>query len=118
MLRAQYLLAILLGAALPTHAQNIVKDGDFEIAAPGAPDGSLVDYVAGRSFDSGFWTVTQGQSGIDTGDEYVYSGHKSLYLNDRVYQRGGRHRRGVADINDGGGAELRHLVLRECVRPE
>lgn len=72
----------LPGASLPAHAQNLVVDGDFELSAPGAPDNSLVDYAAGRSFDGGYWFVTQGQAGIDTGDNFVYGGNKSLFLND------------------------------------
>jgi hypothetical protein len=82
---AAALAAACLFAAHPVHAQNIVQDGDFEQADPGAAQGSYTffdNYVPGDQthFDN-YWVVPTGSDAIDTGDRYVYDGDKSLWLN-------------------------------------
>ena len=72
-----------LALTLPASAQNLVHDGDFETADPGASNGTT-DYFGATgtapAFDP-YWTITQGTVGVDTGRDYVYDGNKSLWLN-------------------------------------
>lgn len=67
--KASAKLAILAGLSLmtlhPAHAQNLVQDGDFEAPNP---------LTAG-------WTVPTGVATLDTDNQYVFAGHRSLYLN-------------------------------------
>ncbi|MGI4790758.1 MAG: hypothetical protein ACRYFS_18155 [Janthinobacterium lividum] len=64
-------------AAVPVHAQNLVKDGGFENAALGSKLGTK-DFTSGSPFDTR-WTV-RGTVGIDTDNKYVDAGNKSLFL--------------------------------------
>lgn len=81
--KASLALALLAGlsfAAHPAHAQNLVQDGTFEAADAGAPDDSEDFFAAGDpSFDSS-WTVQTGTVAIDTNNEFVFAGNKSLFL--------------------------------------
>lgn len=79
-LAAGLALAALAGlTAAPARAQNLVKDGGFESAAPGQVS-STVAFTAGSPFDTN-WVIT-GTVGIDLNNVYVYDGSKSLFLND------------------------------------
>jgi len=83
--KAAFLPTLLVGltflAAHPAQAQNLVQDGNFEAADPGAADGSQdYSFTASNPFDTS-WTIVQGTAGIDTTTPYVYGGAKSLYLN-------------------------------------
>lgn len=76
-------LALLFSASLPLHAQNLVKDGDFEQAPQSASPGSTVygsdpSVAAAAAFDS-VWTI-QNNVAIDTADSYVFAGSNSLLL--------------------------------------
>jgi len=76
------LLAGLSVTAHPAHAQNLVQDGNFEAADPTALDGDENTFAAGDpSFDSS-WTVQTGTVAIDTNNEFVFAGSKSLFLDD------------------------------------
>ncbi len=81
--KAGLTLALLAGlsfAAHPAHAQNLVQDGTFEAADPTAMDGDENPFAAGDpSFDAS-WTVQTGTAAIDTNNDFVYAGSKSLYL--------------------------------------
>ena len=73
-------LTALVGlAAAPVHAQNLVKDGDFEQADPGQTVSTQAN-TTGNPFDS-FWVIG-GTVGIDQNNFFVYDGSKSLFLND------------------------------------
>lgn len=65
------------GAALPVQAQNVVKDGGFELASPGSTFGSDPS-ADGAAFDA-FWTV-QNNVGIDTSNKFMFADSKSLLL--------------------------------------
>ncbi len=74
-----------LGFLLPTtaQAQNLVQDGDFELANPGVTTFNTSYFgPTGQApmFDA-FWTVPAGTVAIDTARDYVYAGNKSLWLN-------------------------------------
>ena len=81
--KAGLALALLAGLSVtahPAHAQNLVQDGTFEAADPTAVDGAENPFAAGDpSFDSS-WTVQTGVVAIDTNNEFVYAGSKSLFL--------------------------------------
>ncbi len=83
--KASLALALFAGlnfAAHPAHAQNLVQDGTFEAADPTAMDGDENTFAAGDpSFDSS-WTVQTGTVAIDTNNQFVFAGSKSLYLDD------------------------------------
>ncbi len=64
-------------AAAPVQAQNVVKDGGFEQAAPGSTFGTDPS-ADGAAFDA-FWTI-QNNVGIDTSNKFVFAGTKSLLL--------------------------------------
>ena len=70
-------------SAFAAPAVELVRDGDFELAAPGAASPSVSIYTAGQSFDGGLWRVSSSGSGlvgIDTGNEFVIGGQKSVFL--------------------------------------
>ncbi len=68
----------LLSISLTAYG-DIVVDGSFEGAAPGALPASTVQF-SGTSIDGGAWWVTQGSVGVDTRNFYVYDGNKSIFL--------------------------------------
>lgn len=77
-------LALLAGSLLSAHpafaAPNLVRDGDFEQADPGAaPNTFDQGFTLANPFDTS-WVITTGEAGIDTQDEYVYAGNKDLDL--------------------------------------
>lgn len=79
------LMALTILAAAPVHAQNLVKDGNFETADPGQVN-STDRFTTGSPFDTNF--IISGTVGLDFADvttfnpnEYVYHGNKSLFLN-------------------------------------
>jgi hypothetical protein len=79
-------LWVVLGAALasnpsPSARANLVVDGGFESADPGAPPGTN-DFAIPNSIDGGAWFVTQGIVGVDTSDSFVFDGTKSVFLTD------------------------------------
>lgn len=84
--KAKLLSFLLLGVLLAAPAgyaqssgENIVRDGDFEQAAPGSPPGT--EYFSFfQPFDT-HWVIALGTAGIDAGNAYVYGGMKSLFLN-------------------------------------
>lgn len=79
-LTAGLALTALTGlTAAPVHAQNLVKDGNFETADPGQVN-STDKFTTGSPFDTNF--VITGFVGIDMNNVYVYDGSKSLFLND------------------------------------
>ncbi len=78
-------LALLAGTLLNVHpafagGPNLVQDGDFEQADPGAAVGATDYFTLFQPFNTN-WIITQGTAGIDTTNVYVYDGSKSLYLN-------------------------------------
>lgn len=85
MIRGHRVSAILLAvftvlSGLSTaYGSNIVVDGNFEAADPGALPGTD-SFNSGESIDGGSWFVTQGIVGVDTENFYVYAGDKSVYL--------------------------------------
>ncbi len=75
-------LAILIVVAAPdVRAGNIVQDPGFELADPGAAPGATTPFPSPASIDGGYWFVTQGTVRVDTYNQYVYDGNKSVYLN-------------------------------------
>ncbi len=75
-------LAILIVVAAPVvRAGNIVQDPGFELADPGASPGATTPFSSPASIDGGYWFVTQGTVRVDTYNQYVYDGNKSVYLN-------------------------------------
>src|SRR5208282_6916318 len=60
---------------------DILVDGDFEAAAPGALTGLTTFFTIGNSIDGGSWTVSQGNVGVDTQNLFVYAGNNSVFLN-------------------------------------
>lgn len=74
-------LSLLVLGTSAAHAQNLVRDGDFEMAMPDA-SGDVFFGATGApgSFDA-FWTIPQGTVGLDIGSRYVYGGNQSLWLN-------------------------------------
>jgi len=83
LLRPALLGLAMLGFGLSTssYAGNIVRDGSFESADPGVPAGSYDYFNSPQSIDGGYWFVTQGSVGVDTGVYEVYYGQKSVFLN-------------------------------------
>ncbi|HLG86137.1 MAG TPA: PEP-CTERM sorting domain-containing protein [Alphaproteobacteria bacterium] len=79
-------LWVFLGTALASNPglsarANLVADGDFEAADPGAPPGTD-DFATPNSIDGGAWFVVQGIVGVDTSDSFVFDGSKSVFLTD------------------------------------
>jgi|GEM_PF-925372 len=73
-------VAVVLLPAVSAHA-DIVADGGFESAAPGATANTWTQYNVGSSIDGGSWLVTAGSVGVDSQDNYVYDGNNSVTLN-------------------------------------
>jgi hypothetical protein len=76
------MLAVLTpGRAL---ADNILFDPGFESAAAGAAAGSTTLFTAGQALDHATggpnWIVDQGTVGVDTENEFVLDGSKSVFL--------------------------------------
>jgi hypothetical protein len=74
---------VMLGLGLAPRVYaggNLVIDGDFELADPGAPPGTDI-FLPGTSIDGGFWNVIQGPLGVDVQDRYVFAGRNSVFLN-------------------------------------
>src|SRR4051794_1153475 len=73
---------LLFGCGLvpAVRAGDIVQDGGFESADPGALPGDSNTFNSGLSIDGGFWTVTQGTVGVDTETSFIFAGSKSLLL--------------------------------------
>lgn len=83
LLRPALLGLAMLGFALTTGARagNIVQDGGFELADPNRTTSGTDYFSGGSSIDGGFWYVTQGTVGVDTDNQFVYAGQKSVFLN-------------------------------------
>jgi hypothetical protein len=81
-LRSSLASLFLLGFSLvpAARAGNIVQDGGFESADPGALPGDSNTFNGGQSIDGGIWTVTQGTVGVDTATSFIFDGNKSLLL--------------------------------------
>ena len=76
----ELVIASLAVLALVAHVYgDILLDGDFEAAAPGAPTGTT-SFTSGNSIDGGPWTVSQGTVDVDTQNLFVYAGNKSVFL--------------------------------------
>ncbi len=58
-----------------------MQDPRFELADPGASQGSRTPFNGGQTIDGGYWNVTQGKVIVDTQNQWVYDGNKSVYLN-------------------------------------
>lgn len=72
-------LSLLVAAAAPAaHAQNIVKDGDFEQAPTVSASYGSDPSNDGPAFDS-YWTI-QNNVSIDSQNKYVFDGSNSLLL--------------------------------------
>jgi hypothetical protein len=79
-------LLLAVAALLGFHPGNearadIVVDGTFEAADPSGLPGSTDFFTLGQSIDGGSWLVTQGTVGVDTHNQYVFAGDKSILLN-------------------------------------
>lgn len=74
------IFAVLSVLSATAYADNIVVDGNFEGADPGVLTSTTDGFDSGSSIDGGSWFVTQGTVAVDTLDQYVFDGNKSVFL--------------------------------------